>query len=457
MAKTLKEAPITTRNARSNLPPGLHWRGLDTEVHLGYRKGKRGGVWLVRWRHGKGYRQTSVGTADDTIKVGTLDYAAASKAGREIVEKARLEAAAEAEGPALTVRRAVETYIASRDARESRRAGRQKRSDAGQRLGRYVIGQPARGKQEEIAPTPLADVALFALKEGDLLAWRDGLPDDMKATTRQRLINDLKAALNSAYADNRNRLDPTLPAVIKHGLRAVEQTDESDPVARDNQILRDADIARLLRAAHEVDAEQDWSGDLFRLVLILAATGARFSQVARMRVGDCQIAAGRLLVPASRKGRGGKSGSITVPVGRDVLDALVPALTGRPADASLLERWRNEQVKGSIAWQRASRGPWHSSAELARPWQAIRERANMPDVIPYALRHSSIVKGIKANLPIRLVAALHDTSTAMIERHYSKWITSGLEEMARAAIVPLVPALDGAKIVQLIGASNGTH
>ena len=67
MARTLKEAPLTTRNARAGLPSGLHWRGLDPEVHLGYRKGKRGGVWLVRWRHGPGYRQAPLGTADDSL------------------------------------------------------------------------------------------------------------------------------------------------------------------------------------------------------------------------------------------------------------------------------------------------------------------------------------------------------------------------------------------------------
>jgi hypothetical protein len=43
VAKTLKETPITTRNARARLPAGLHWRGIDPETHLGYRKGKRGG------------------------------------------------------------------------------------------------------------------------------------------------------------------------------------------------------------------------------------------------------------------------------------------------------------------------------------------------------------------------------------------------------------------------------
>lgn len=76
------------------------------------------------------------------------------------------------------------------------------------------------------------------------------------------------------------------------------------PVARDSQILADAEIARLLSAARTVDAEQGWGGDLFRLVVTLAATGARFSQVARLRVRDCQIRERRLMVPASRKGKG---------------------------------------------------------------------------------------------------------------------------------------------------------
>src|SRR6185369_9820915 len=34
-----------------------------------------------------------------------------------------------------------------------------------------------------------------------------------------------------------------------------------------------------------------------------------------------------------------------------------------------------------------------------------------PDATMYALRHSSIVRMLKANVPIRLVASLHNTST----------------------------------------------
>lgn len=451
MSKSLKESPITTPNARAALDVGTHWRGIDPEVHLGYRKGKRGGVWLVRWRNGLNYKYVTIGTADDkgSTKVGPLSYETAVKAARKLVEEHRTQADIEALGPALKLRGAVETYVAARDAREAKRRGRDKRSDAGQRLGRYVLGKGERGDLEAIPQeAALADVDLHALTESDLLSWRGSLPATMKATTRQRLVNDLKAALNAAYAANRAKLPAGLPGVIKQGLRA-DAVEEAEAVARDNQILPDADIARVLRAAREVDAEQGWDGDLFRLVLVLTATGARLSQVARIRVSDCQIAQSRLLVPTSRKGRGAKNGTITIPVGRDVVDELVPVTAKRPPDTILLERWRHVQVPGKLEWQRDGRGPWQSAADLARPWQAIRDRAKLPDVIPYALRHTSIVKGIRANLPIRLVAALHDTSTAMIERHYSKWITSGLEDLARSAIVPLVPAEGDSNIVRL--------
>lgn len=240
MSRNLKEATISTRNARAKLPVGLHWRGIDNGVHLGYRKGKRGGTWVARWRNGEGYRQAPLGAADDNLKAGTLDFDAAIRAARAAVEEARTEAAAAAAGPALTVASAVSDYISRRDARACARAGRPVRSDAAQRLGRHVLGQPARGRQSEMMPAALAAIQMHRLTERDLMRWRENLPEEIKATTQQRLINDLKAALNAAYAANRDRLDPTLPAIIRHGLRAIEHAEEADPVARDNQILSDA-------------------------------------------------------------------------------------------------------------------------------------------------------------------------------------------------------------------------
>lgn len=448
MAKTLKETPITTANARRKLPVGVHWKGIDPDVHLGYRKGKRGGVWLVRWRNGQGYRQKPIGTADDAIKVGTLDYNSAVKKARGIVSAARLEARARADGPLITVRSAAEAYVKVRNERQSKRTGRETRSDASHRFGRYVIGQKAHGKQPEISAAPLADVALHALSESDLSAWRTGLPDTLKESTKRRAVNDLRAALNDAYSANRKRLPAILPETIRQGLKSpVIDDDEAEPTARENQILSDTQVGSLLTATRKVDEDEKWGGDLFPLVLTLAATGARFSQIARMRVADYQRAEGRLMVPTSRKGRGGKSRSIPVPVGRDVLDALLPLIRSRARTALLFERWHHVQVEGGIGWKRGERGAWKTASELTRPWDEIRTKAKLPDVIPYSLRHTSIVRGIRANLPIRLVAALHDTSVQMIERHYARWIADGLEDLAAKAIVPLVPN-DGERIIK---------
>ncbi|WP_375778576.1 hypothetical protein ACE103_05285 [Bradyrhizobium sp. ma5] len=114
--------------------------------------------------------------------------------------------------------------------------------------------------------------------------------------------------------------------------------DDESSVARDNQILSDEKVGIVLRSARAIDEKQDFDGGLYRLVVCLAATGARYAQVRRMRVGDAQRAQQRLMVPGSYKGRGGNGGSIPVPVGDDVIEALLPAIVGRPSDALLFER-----------------------------------------------------------------------------------------------------------------------
>ncbi|WP_188823087.1 integrase, partial [Novosphingobium indicum] len=284
MAKTLKEAPLTTRNARAGLAAGVHWRGVDPEVHLGYRKGKRGGVWLVRWRAGAGYRQEKIGTADDHIAEGTLAYGEAVKAAREKVVEVRRRAEAEAAGPVVTVRLAVETYIAERDAEDSKRAGRPMRSDAARRLERYVIGRPARGRRDEVAAAPIAQIPLYDLTVRNLTDWRADC-GGLSETALRRLSNDFRAALNAAVERHGEALPGALPGIIKRGLKS-KRLGDSDSTARENQILSDGEVGALIRAAREIDSEQDWEGDLFRLVTVMAGTGARFAQVVRLRVGD---------------------------------------------------------------------------------------------------------------------------------------------------------------------------
>jgi hypothetical protein len=59
------------------------------------------------------------------------------------------------------------------------------------------------------------------------------------------------------------------------------------------------------------------------------------------------------------------------------------------------------------------------------------------EVTSYALRHSSIVRMLLARIPIRVVASHHDTSTTMIERHYSAYISDHSDALTRRALLDI--------------------
>jgi len=442
MSKTLQESPLTTPNARKGLPAGNHWRGVSADVHLGYRKGKRAGRWLVRWRLPDGrYKQEGIGAADDGISadgVETLNFEQAKNKAAQVVERERQRERDAGKEPIPTVREVIETYTAKRQARAEKQEGARPR-DASGRLALHVLGKP------------LADKRLDVLSDEDLADWRAELPETLATSSIQRIVNDLRAALNAAPPRILKRLPASYLTMVKLGLKAGE----AEPAAaRDGAALPDADVRRIIEAARTIDYADEWSGDLFRLVLVLAATGMRFSQIRRIQVGDVQPEQSRLMIPTSRKGRGQKRAThIGVKVGSDVLEALRPATAGRRPSEPLLERWKHKQERpeegAKPIWVRDKRGTWNSPAELARPWAAIIKRAGLPsDTVPYSLRHSSIVRALRAALPVRLVAQLHDTSDKMIERHYASAIVNALDDLAALAVVPLVDTERG-KVVKL--------
>lgn len=427
MARTLGETRIQDRTARARLAhrDKPYWRMLSEGAHVGYFRGKVKGSWAARYHCPvrADYVRAIIGEADDLREadgISILNYKqAVDKALRWIELQSRGGQPATESDPDMTVAEAVTAYLAIRDARRSSRAGRQVKSDASSSLTRYVL------EDKRLPPMKLS-----TLCEADLRAWQLRITR-RKPSSIQRVVNDFKAALNAAFETHRKVLPADLPIVIKFGLK-VDAPEVLTAAARDNQILGDDEVRAIVTAAMAIDT------DFGRLVVLLAATGARFSQIARMTVGDVQAAQGRLMVPQSFKGRKRTLSHIRVAVGADTLGVLVPVTEKRPSSAPLLEHWRHKQT-GPMQWERVDRGPWASSSAMLRPFQRAVEEAGLPaSTIPYALRHSSIVRGLRAGLPIRLVAALHDTSVAMIERHYSRHITEGLDELVARAVVPIV-------------------
>lgn len=195
------------------------------------------------------------------------------------------------------------------------------------------------------------------------------------------------------------------------------------------------------RRRYKIDAAYDIDqDDLGPLVLVLAATGCRFSQAAKLTVAAVQVSAERIMLPVSAKGKGTKARSqIAVPVRRDVIERLKPLLKRRAGHEVLLQRWVHQQVSPT-EWARVERAPWDAASLMYRQWRKALAAAGVAAVEPYALRHSSIVRQLHEGLPTRLVASLHDTSVTMIERNYAFYIADALDEIARRGIVPLAPA-----------------
>jgi hypothetical protein len=202
VAKTVNDIRLQDRAARARLKPRHHpyWRSISDGRHLGYYRGKRAGSWVARCRSPdeRDYVTRPLGTADDMADAdgeAILDWKQALEAALGWFQK--VEKPGYLDAANLTVQTAVDEYAAMRDARDSARAGRPIRSDGRSRLTRYV-------KVDE----KLAGICLYELTETDLKTWRQRV-QGLKILSRQRLANDLKAALNYCYQNHRRSLPPT--------------------------------------------------------------------------------------------------------------------------------------------------------------------------------------------------------------------------------------------------------
>jgi integrase len=411
MPRQVRDAALETRTARSRLKVAHrpYYRLIAPGLHLGYRKLASGpGTWVARRYIGTGaYSTENLRTSGNLIIVAD-DYDDAD--GEAVLsfaqaqDRARVAARRGAdEGNRLvTVGEAVEHYRANLKLRG---------------------GDPANASRVMLhLPEVLAAKSVASLAARDFRGWRDGLvKQKLSPATINRIDSALKAALNLAAAEDERITG-----------RAWERALANIPGAARarNVILPEADVRKIIAAAYEV-------GDDFGLFIELSAvTGARASQLRRLEVGDLQDdrADPRLLMPASKKGRGTKK--IThrpVPIPADLAFRLRRAAGDRRADAPLLLK-----ANGST-WKDFDHTPLFARAA---------ELAGLPGTTLYALRHSNIVRHLLAGVPIRLTAVLHDTSVAMIEKNYSAYIADHADAISRRALLDIAtPA--AANVVKL--------
>jgi len=200
----------------------------------------------------------------------------------------------------------------------------------------------------------------------------------LASSTVNRTCAAFQAALELAATQ-----DPriTNQSAWRTGLAALPDAEQSR-----NVILPEDAVLSIISAAYAVSRE------FGLLVEVAVVTGARISQLARLEVGDLQgdRSDPRLMMPSARKGRSRKRiERRPVPIPTNLAMVLKQAGAGRPSEAPLLTKPSGEL--------------WRHS-DHRHPFERAVTRAGLDpaEVTIYALRHSSIVRQLLANTPIRV-------------------------------------------------------
>jgi integrase len=400
-----RAAKLETATARRRLPARRkpYYTTISPGIALGYRRNIGGGSWSARCTGQGADWIKRIGLADDLEPADgkhVLTYWQAIDVARAL---ARRQPGADDANRPVTVGEALDRYQRDLDSRGA---------DA----------QNANRVRRHLTPT-LATKPVALLTVNDLRHWRDGLVSKGVApATINRTRAGLRAALELAASlddriTNRN--------AFRSGLKGLPGGKNARRV-----VLPDADVQRIVEAAYQEDRA------FGVLVEVLAQTGARISQAARLTCGDLQADGPdpRLLMPTSYKGRGEKERQqVPVPITASLAALLDELRRDRPRDAPLL-------LKGD--------GTRWLATNKSEQWTIFREVAESakldPDEITcYALRHSSICRALLKGVPVSVVAKLHDTSSREIEAHYAAHILDVTGELSRKGLLrPGAPTAD---------------
>jgi integrase len=415
MARKVRHSALESRSARLKLRVRrrpYNGAALARGIALMYRRNNTNGTWVLKSSDGHGaYWTKAFALADDfedSDRKNVLTFYEAQDAAKRL---ARGDDGS-AETAPITVDGALKDYKRDLEARNA---------------NPYNADSP----RVHLTPVLLAKPVQM-LTAAELKKWRDSLLRKLAPATINRVGRCLAAALELARQHD-ERIQNRQAWEI--GLANLPDAQEAR-----NVVLSDAEVSAFVAAAY---AHDDALG---LLVDTLAISGARPSQAVRLRVEDLHDHPVRPKLMMPKSGKGGsknraskKAERYSVPITVQLAIRLRVATKGRADGAPLL-------LKGDGS-------PWG-----ANPGQRYHRHIDKivaavgldPAVVTvYALRHSSIVRLLLRNVPVRLVASLHNTSVNMIERTYSKHTTEHSDDVSRAALLHHEPAPIGDNVVSI--------
>jgi integrase len=420
MPRALKDSKLDTRTARSRLKPRgkPYWRAIDRNLHVGYRRGKTYGRWVVRvYLGGQQYRVETIGTADDHADADGLTildwHEAQAKARRHQVTVERELAGVEEPAAPYTVADAIKSYAAWLEQHRRTSAlkdlGNANRAHIELTLGRVELAKLTTEQLAKWHHDLACKLPRVRTKNGAEQRHRE-IGDDPEAARRRRdsanrVRTILFAALNRAFRDGKVASDAAWRRVRPFSGTTTARV----------RYLQIDECTRLLNASEP---------DLRQLLRGALVTGARYSELTRANTSDFDPDASALLV---RKSKNGKPRWIP-------LD---------PEGARFLASLAAGRHPGEPLFIRADGGRWRPS-NAARPLQAACQAAKIePTISFHILRHTWASLRIMAGMPLMVAGQiLGHSDTRMVEKHYGHLAQSFVREAVCSTALDLGPIDD---------------
>jgi integrase len=217
-----------------------------------------------------------------------------------------------------------------------------------------------------------------------------------RRATANRLLGILKAALNHA-ADNHKPSDP-------ESWRAVKPFREVD--APKIRYLSDDETRRVVNAC---------ATDFRHIVTAALLTGARYSELARLKASDFNADSETLSIGRSKSGQ-----PRHIHLTEEGVQFFKGAAAGKPAGALLLPR--------------ADGLPWGQAHQFRPILEACRVAKISPAIGFHVHRHSYASRLAMKAVPMGVIAAqLGHSDTRLTERHYAHLAPSYVGDTVRAA------------------------
>jgi len=384
MARSVKNSKLDSRTACDKLQPRArpyYTTLIPGKLHIGYRRRGRGkgaqGRWLVRRYMGMDaggvgrYREEDIGLADDFLDANDktiLDYIQAQKRASD--KWGHADNNEQSPNGPLTVKAALERYF-EYIKNEGRAPG-----DAPGRAAKHIL--PALGSR-----------LVGELDTDELRKWFAGIaPDDAddeivrrRRSTANRVLTIFRAALNLAFNEQHVNSDNAW-----RKLKPFRNVDAARP-----------DILTVVEAKRLINASEP---GFRKLVQAALSTGARYSELTRLRVKHFNSDSGTLQILRSKSAKA--RDVFLTDEGIKFFEQLTAA--GRDGNELMLLR------KEGDAW---------CGGYQTHPMEDAVKRAKVLRITFHQLRHTYCSLSLMAGMPEMVLAKnLGHKDTRMIHLHY---------------------------------------